>query len=126
MWLIIRKSDGAVIGHQRDRDPTEFWDSLRFEVKEWLGVPPPLHNPEEGVLSYDPTLSDPSYPSFLQSQIDFDEQEVMATEEIDWLNDIIPQIDTMTAAEVRNVVKRLAQENLRQIKAWRYVFRRFA
>lgn len=49
-----------------------------------------------------------------------------ADAEIGWLNETIPQIDTMAAVQVRDVVKRLAQENLRQIKAWKYIFRRLA
>lgn len=44
--------------------------------------------------------------------------------EIDYLNTTIPAIDTMTAAQVRDVVKRLAQENREILKALRWVARR--
>lgn len=121
MWLIIRKSDNAVVGTNYLVAPKV---GPLFEVKEWQGIEPPIHDPHEGVESYDPTLADPDYPAFLQNRIDFDELADKAASEIQWLNDTIPQIDTMTAAQVRDVVKRLAQENLRQINAWRYIFRR--
>jgi hypothetical protein len=44
--------------------------------------------------------------------------------EIAWLETTIPGVDTMTAAQVRAVVKRLAQENLSILKLLRYVYRR--
>lgn len=44
--------------------------------------------------------------------------------ELDYLNATIPNIDTMTAAQVRSVVKRLAQENREILKALRWVARR--
>jgi len=40
-----------------------------------------------------------------------------ARNEIDFLETTIPNIDSMTAVQVRDVVKRLAQENLRMLKA---------
>jgi NCAIR mutase (PurE)-related protein len=44
--------------------------------------------------------------------------------ELDYLEATIPSIDAMTAAQVRAVVKRLAQENLSILKLLRYVYRR--
>jgi NCAIR mutase (PurE)-related protein len=44
--------------------------------------------------------------------------------ELDYLEATIPGIDAMTAAQVRAVVKRLAQENLSVLKLLRYVYRR--
>lgn len=122
MWLIIRREDSAVIGTQYGLKPT--WNEDLFEVKEWYGKEPPIHDPEEGIYSYDPTLDDPEYPGFTESRLDFNALADLADSEIDWLNETIPQIDVMTAERVRDVVKRLAQENLRQVKAWRYIFRR--
>lgn len=60
------------------------------------------------------------------ARVDFGILADAAAAEIAWLDDTIPQIDSMTIEEVRGVVKRLAQENLRQIKAWLYVLRRLA
>lgn len=127
MWLIIRKLNGAIVGTNYHYKPTANEDF--FEIKEWHGPEPPIHDPNpvdegEPIYSYDPTLNDPTYSAFLERRVDFDELANRAIAEIEWLNDTIPQIDTMTAAQVRGVVKRLAQENLRQIKAWRYIFNR--
>lgn len=44
--------------------------------------------------------------------------------EIDYLNLTIPLIDTMTAVQVRDVVKRLAQENRGILRALRWVAKR--
>lgn len=44
--------------------------------------------------------------------------------ELVWLADTLATIDTMTNTQVRNVVKRLLQEQQRELKAWRYVIRR--
>jgi NCAIR mutase (PurE)-related protein len=44
--------------------------------------------------------------------------------ELDYLEATIPGVDAMTAAQVRSVVKRLAQENLSILKLLRYVYRR--
>lgn len=44
--------------------------------------------------------------------------------ELTWLDSNIPNIDAMTATQVRSVVKRLAQENREIIKAFRYIIRK--
>lgn len=123
MWLVIRRSDGAVVGTQRGDQKPE-WDENSFEVKEWLGPEPALHDPDEGIESYDPTLDDPGYPAFRQSRIDFDALADKAATEVEWLNETIPLIPTMTGAEVRDVVHRIAKEQREELRAWRYVFRR--
>lgn len=125
VYLVIRISDSTVFQvHHAHDDPTGRYGDA-FEVKEWYGPVPPLHDPDGGVESYDPTLDDPAYPDFLQSRLDLAALAEQAAGEIEWLAETIPDIDTMTAAEVRDVVRRLAQENLRMIKAWRYAIRRF-
>lgn len=57
-------------------------------------------------------------------EVDFADFVDRATSEIAWLEATIPNIDTMTAAEVRAVVKRLAQENVEVIRSLRYLARR--
>lgn len=124
MWLIIRKSDSTMFGAQFQKPPSNAFDPAVFDVKEWYGPAPPVHNPDEGVESYDPTLDDPDYPAFRQGRIDFDTLAGKATSEIEWLNETIPAIPTMTGAEVRNVVFRIAREQREELRAWRYIFRR--
>lgn len=126
MWLIVRKSDSAVIGTAYQLPPARAWDPDIFEVKEWLGPEPVIHDPDADppVYSYDPTLADPDYAAFKQARQRFDELANQANSEIVWLEDTIPQINTMTIEEVRDVVKRLARENLETLRAWRYVLRR--
>lgn len=121
MWLIIRKADSAVVGTNYLVAPEA---SAAFEVKEWQGAEPPIHDPDEGVESYDPTLTDPGYPAFRQSRVDFDGLADKAAVEIEWLDETIPNIPTMTGAEVRAVVHRLAREQREELRAWRYIFRR--
>lgn len=121
MWLIIRKSDNAVMSAQFTR-PGDV--GIGRIVKEWYGPAPAIHNPSEGVESYDPTLDNPDWAILAQSRVDFGELANLADAEIGWLEATIPQIDTMALEDLRSVLQRLAQENLRQIKAWRYLFRR--
>lgn len=123
MHLLIRKADGAVVGTNYLIAPLV---DERYEVKEWHGPEPPIHDldAELPVYSYDPTPADPDYPAFLQTRIDFDALVEKATAEIEWLDETIPDIPTMTGAEVRNVVHRIAREQRMEIKAWRYIFRR--
>jgi len=82
---------------------------------EWLTT----HEAEAQVL-IDTGKHDP----IRETRPDFDELSSRASAEIDWLDATIPNVDTMTGEEVRGVVKRLAQENLQTIKAWRYILRR--
>lgn len=57
-------------------------------------------------------------------KVDFEGLADKVESEIVWLDTTIPAIDGMTAAEVRDTVKRLAQENQAMLRAWRYVLRR--
>lgn len=132
MWLVIYR-EGAGWGELEHRvfaieeqaPPEGAYPEEKFEIKEWDGLPPSLGNPLEGIPpDLDPTLDDPDYPDFQEARARFDELAEKAAAEIAWLEETIPQIDTMTAAEVRAVVKRLARENMETIRAWRYVFRR--
>lgn len=124
MWLIIRDSDSTVAGtnysHLKPVTPPD------HTAKEWHGPEPPCHDPyaDDPVYSYDPTLNNPAWAALIQSRVDFGALADQANTEIDWLNATIPQIDTMTLEDLRAVLKRIAQENLKQIKAWRYLFRR--
>lgn len=59
---------------------------------------------------------DPAAEGAAEAQASADRRGIITelTNEIDWLDGVIPQVDTMTAAQVRGLAKRLAQEN-RQI-----------
>lgn len=60
----------------------------------------------------------------LTERRDFSGLEQDITNELVWIGDTLATIDTMTQAQVRNVVKRILQEQQRELKAWRYVIRR--
>lgn len=60
---------------------------------------------------------------FATRKVDFDDLASKVETEITWLNATIPTIDAMTAAQVRDVAKRLAQENQAMFRAWRYILR---
>ena len=124
MWLIIRKSDSAVIGTQMGARPPEgAWDPDLFEVKEWYGPEPAIHNPEEDIESYDPTGGDES---LSHARLDFDRLSTLADDELAWLEAIEPQVETMDLTQLRGVLRRLVSENIYQIRAWRYLFKRCA
>jgi hypothetical protein len=59
-----------------------------------------------------------------QVRKDFEALADKAAAEVAWLEETIPQIETMTLEELRGVLKRLARENAETIRAWRYVIRR--
>jgi hypothetical protein len=122
MWLIVRKSDNAVVGTQSGIKP--IWDATLFEVKEWTGAEPPIHDPD--IPSYDPTLSDPTYPDFQQRRIDFAALKEQATNEIDWLNDNIPLVSSADLATLRAYLERVMREQRQEIRAWRYIFSKFS
>lgn len=137
MWLIIRRSDSAVVGTQAGVRPTA-WNLARFEVKEWYGAEPKIHDPAEGVESYDPTRDDPGYGIFADARDKLDELETDATAEIEWLDgqieqldDAIPNIPGYDVTQLRAAFQVLAEnqrrmmaENRRVIGALRYVVRR--
>lgn len=120
MWLIIRESDDAVVGTNYNVAPPV---PPGHRVVEWYGSEPAIHDPPE-VESYDPTLDDPGFPIFEEAREIFDDLEAQAGAEIAWLEMVIPQIDTADLETLRAILKRIAQENLREIRAWRYVWRR--
>lgn len=61
-WLVIRKSDTAVVGTSTVEQPAGSWDLSLFDIKPWFDSnEPQLHNPEFGITSLDPTLSNPAY-----------------------------------------------------------------
>jgi len=121
MWLIIRESDNAVVGTNYNIAPPA---PPSHRVVEWYGPEPPIHRPEDDVYSYDPTLENPDFSIFEEARGTFDDLEIRAGAEIAWLEATIPTIDSADLPTLRAILKRLAQQNLRSIKAWRYVFRR--
>lgn len=128
MWLIIEIATERVFAIESQQPPVGAYPAALYDVKEWDGPVPQLpgHDPvtgEEIPGDIDPTLADPDYADKVQQRVDFKALADAVDAEIDWLNATIPNIDTMTALEVRAVVKRLAQENREMMKAWRYVLR---
>jgi hypothetical protein len=70
-WLVIRKSDNAVVGTSTVEQPAGAWDLGLFDIKPWFDSDEPqLHNPDEGIISLDPTLSNPAYDLLL---VDYNE-----------------------------------------------------
>jgi len=114
MWLIIRDSDSTVEGTNYNCMPPAPWGHT---VVEW-------HGAEPGIGDRDPTLDNPAWSALTNAHVDFDELADLANSEVAWLENVIPQIATMDMENLRTVLQRLAQENLRQIKAWHYLFRR--
>ncbi|MCP4083179.1 MAG: hypothetical protein GY743_23400 [Planctomycetaceae bacterium] len=61
-WLVIRKSDSAVVGTSTVEIPDGAWDLTLFDIKPWFfSNEPSLNNPDEGSISFDPTLNNPAY-----------------------------------------------------------------
>lgn len=61
-WLVIRKSDTAVVGTSTVEPPLGSWNLILFDIKPWFDDhEPQLHNPEFGITNLDPTLSNPAY-----------------------------------------------------------------
>ena len=121
-WIIIRNSDSAVIGTEEGvPPPAGAWQSGFFTVKEVTLLRAPLiHDPDEGVTSYDPTT-----PSDVLSRVDFEQLADDAQAEIDWLDMVIPQIPTADLQQLRDGLERLAKQNRAMLKAWKYVLKRF-
>lgn len=57
---------------------------------------------------------------------DFRDLKAKAANELDWLDTTIPLIDSMNGAQVRDVVKRLAQENRQIIRAFKHLFNKIS
>jgi hypothetical protein len=55
MWVIIKIDDSTVVGTQTGEDKP-LWGA-DFEVFEWFGTEPHIHDPDDGVVSYDPRIT---------------------------------------------------------------------
>jgi hypothetical protein len=116
MWLIIQDSDSTVIGTIAIEPPAgSYGPGVTF--KEWNGVEPLLD-------SIDPTLSDPDYADFAQSQVDFRDLYAQAATEIAWLDANIPLVPSADLAILRTYLERVMRQNRQMIKAWRYLARK--
>jgi len=60
-WLIIRKSDSAVIGSQFDRPADVAVNLGLFDIKPWWGSPVQASDPLVGRVVIDPTLNNPTW-----------------------------------------------------------------
>ena len=122
-WIVVRLSDNAIIGTQNDQaPPTGAWNPTLFVVREVvLPVPPPLHNPDEGIESYDTSAPAQRLASV---RVDFNQLAADAQTEIDWLDTNIPRIPTADLTLLRGGLERLARQNRGMLKAWLYVLRR--
>lgn len=130
MWLVIFETSDLkdrVHAVEHSRAAAGVYDSVKFRIREWDGAVPNLGDLAAGVLpDMDPTLEDPGYPDKVQQRLDFEALADKATAEIEWLDETIPLISTMTGAEVRDVVHRIAREQREELRAWRYILRRLA
>jgi hypothetical protein len=80
VYLVIRKSNQTVFQvHYGHDDPTGRY-SKEFEVKEWHGNVPPIHNPENNVESYDPTIGLPPDDPLIISKVDMLEKRIETLE----------------------------------------------
>lgn len=122
MWL--RVTDGKVTYQGEDRptdgdgDVFEWFAAVpqNIELVELPGIPGPVplvHPPD-----------DPRPEGYNDHRSEMSGYEQLLEDEIDFLQATIPDIDTMTAAQVRDTVKRLAQENLRIMRWLRYLNRK--
>ena len=113
MWIAIRLSDSAVVGTIMVRPPEGAY-GLGHVVKEWLGQEPRVHDPDNGIESYDPTTDCPGYDEAVAARLDCQDLRDKIKAELDWLTQAIPTITDP-------ITKRLAQQNRAIIKALRYV-----
>lgn len=121
MWIIVRLSDNMVVGTNYTTCPPT---PLGHAVKEWYGSEPAVYDPETGEGDTDPTLVDPDYALFTEARTNLENIEDAATDEIAWLLDAIAEVDGADLTALRTMFKRVLQEQLREIRAWRYVIRR--
>lgn len=126
MWLLISKIDQTVMAVAFDEPQSSAYNPEMTVVKEWDGPVPQVAQPDLGIpADRDPTLDDPRYTDRIlertQARIDAGALLSQLAAELDWLDETIPAIESMTLAELRAVLKRLAQENRKQLAAWRYV-----
>lgn len=116
MWLIVRKTDGAVVGVNYNKPNLSLLNQNTVEIKEWLGEEPPPHDPEMGIESYDPTLDCPDYEETAQAKLDCEDLYSRIQNELDWLNITIPSMN--------HTVARLAKQNRASLKALRYIIKK--
>jgi len=120
-WIVIRNSDSAVVGTQYTTPAAGAWPA-GYTVREvTLPSEPPVHNPADGIESYDP--STPAQ-RLAGVRVDFNQLAADAQAEIAWLDTNIPRIPTADLALLRVGLERLARQNRQMLKAWLYVLRR--
>lgn len=127
MWVVVR--DGKVQSVQ----PHKPDDIPGHDIFEWFGDEPKTHVPAlaDPITGYvirpaqeaDDDPRPPGYDTHIGDLVDLKDT---IESEIAWLETTIPLIDGMDAAQVRSLVKRLAQENLGELRAWRYLLNRFS
>ena len=120
MWLIIDKSDHTVAGTCPYRPPAGSWNLDLFDIKEWPGGEPPVHNPERGIESYDPTLGDPTWEAKAGRRASLPGAVAWLEQEADWLRGTMPAIPAMTLPELAAAAQRLARQNLRVMEVLEY------
>lgn len=125
MWLIIRLKDNAVYSTAYTEPPEGAWNPDLFAIKEWPGNEPPIHSPDEGIESYDPTLDDPAWGAKAKRRIALPNAATQLELEADWLKATIPTIPAMTLPELAATVQRLARQNLTIMEALQYYLWRF-
>jgi len=113
-WLLINNYNNTVMGISPVPPPEGHVRGPQFTVKEWM-EPVSIGDPDPTVGQED-KLQD-----IAQAHQHFNNLAELATAEIEWLQTTIPDIDTMGIEDLRATLKRLAQENLHQIRAWRYL-----
>lgn len=124
IYLVIQKSAdpeqaGTVLTAHWDTDnPTGRYNPDLFKIIEWHGDIPATGDP-------DPTWENPEYDTLQGTRRDWSDLANLADTEISWLEDTLENFDALTTTELREVIRRLLQENRRQLLAWRYVFRRW-
>lgn len=123
MWLLI-DPQGDVVSVQESKPEVP----AGHEAVEWYGpiewVATELTMPNGNVVPMFKGI-DPRPPGYSSGRADFEELEQQIQGELGWLDATIPNIQTMTATQVRDVVYRLALENRQMIRAWKYIIRRF-
>jgi hypothetical protein len=124
MWLVIN-DEGYVVSHDRAKpgeqpegyEVVEWFGAIEWEVYDTITLPSGEEVPVVRGI-------DPRPVGYEDHRDKMEELLTAAGDELDWLDATIPDIDTMNSSAVQGVVKRLAQENRQQIRAWRYVINR--
>jgi len=125
MWIIIKKSDDTVVGTHYGNRPAG-WNETLFDLKEWTGEEPPIHDPDEGVISLDPTIDNPDWTDFQASRVDFAAMALQADNQIAWLDVEIPNVPLADLSTLREYLERVMRQNRQMIKAWCYMIKRIA